>query len=57
MLKRAIESLLFLNNNIRFCKNVALELKDYEKAIERVNELMGDLIGDRKIIVYENKIN
>ncbi|MGL5592348.1 hypothetical protein [Cetobacterium sp.] len=31
------------------------ELNDYEKAIERVNELMGDLVGDRKIIVYSKK--
>lgn len=33
------------------------ELKDYDKAIERVNELMGDLVEDRKIIVYEKKSN
>lgn len=31
------------------------ELENYDKAIERVNELMGDLIGKRKIIVYNKK--
>lgn len=31
------------------------ELENYDRAIERVNELMGDLIGNRKIIVYNKK--
>lgn len=31
------------------------ELENYDKAIERVNELMSDLGGNRKIIVYNKK--
>lgn len=31
------------------------ELEDYDKAIERVSELMGDLIKNRKIIAYNKK--
>lgn len=32
------------------------ELKDYDKAIKRVNELMSDLVEGRKIIVYEKNL-
>ena len=31
------------------------ELKNYNKAIERVNELMGDLVENKKIVVYSKK--
>lgn len=31
------------------------ELENYDKAIERVNELMSDLGGNRKKIVYNKK--